>query len=192
MLEELLAAEVLEVRVLHPPIAQSLVGKVISVLEDRQPRHQPRRQRRLAPLVRVDRPERLLQKTPIDRPRQLHQHVFYIDDLVKPCAEQILLTGLPSFAWSHRKSPAPSARARRNTPCDSRESSKSNLQGNRPPKVKNRQIRLLQNTQPASPLKGFRVLHGRLAQLTYLMLKRASASRSDLRRARRRRCRRPH
>src|SRR5437879_3781108 len=37
MLEELLAAEVLEVRVLHPAIAQSLVGKVISVLEDRQP-----------------------------------------------------------------------------------------------------------------------------------------------------------
>src|SRR6266849_3654698 len=60
-----------------------------------------------------------------------------------------------------RKSPAPSVRARRITACDSRESSKSNLQGNRPPKVKNRQIRLLQNTQPASPLKGFRVLHGR-------------------------------
>src|SRR5262249_427620 len=36
-----------------------------------------------------------------------------------------LLTGLPSLAWSHRKSPAPSARARRITACDSRESSKS-------------------------------------------------------------------
>jgi hypothetical protein len=41
-LEKLLATEVLEVRVLHPAIAQSLVGKVISVLEDRQARHQPR------------------------------------------------------------------------------------------------------------------------------------------------------
>src|SRR5262249_23276050 len=38
------------------------------------------------------------------------------------------------------------------------ESSKSNLQGNRPPKAKNRQIRLLQHTQSASPLKGFRIL----------------------------------
>src|SRR2546428_13814944 len=122
MWEELRAAEVLEVRFLHPPIAQSLVGKVISVLEDRQPRHQPRRQRRLARLVGVDRPERLLQKTPIDRPRQLHQRVFYIDDLVKPLAEQIPLTGLPSFAWSHRKSPAPSARARRIQPFESRAS----------------------------------------------------------------------
>ena len=45
-----LTAEILEVRVIHPAIAQSLVGKVVSVLEDRQPRHQPRRQRRLAGL----------------------------------------------------------------------------------------------------------------------------------------------
>src|SRR5437660_4851789 len=105
MLEVLLAAEVLEVRVLHPAIAQSLVGKVVSVLEDRQPRHQPRRQRRLARFVGVHRPERILQKTPIDRPPQLHQRVFHVDDLIKPRAEQILLAGLPSLAWSHRKSP---------------------------------------------------------------------------------------
>src|SRR5262249_52880571 len=48
------------------------------------PRHQPRRQWRLARLVGVARPKRLLQKTPIDRPRQLRQRVFHIDDLVKP------------------------------------------------------------------------------------------------------------
>jgi hypothetical protein len=35
MLEKRLAAEVLEVRILHPAIAQSLVGKVVAVLEDR-------------------------------------------------------------------------------------------------------------------------------------------------------------
>src|SRR5258706_4964416 len=76
MLEELLAAEVLEVRVLYPAIAQSLVGKVISVLEDRQPRHQPRRQRRLARLVGVHRTKLLFQKTPVDRPRQLTRAWF--------------------------------------------------------------------------------------------------------------------
>src|SRR5260221_10096125 len=69
MLEEPLPAEVLEVRVLHPAITKSLVGKVISVLEDRQPRHQPRRQRRLARLVGVYRTKLLFQKTPVDRPR---------------------------------------------------------------------------------------------------------------------------
>src|SRR6516162_8855094 len=105
MLEKFLAAEVLEVRVLHPAIAQSLVGKVVSVLEDRKARHQPRRQRRLARLVGVDRAELRFQKPPVDRPRQLHQRVVHVDDLVKPRAEQILLAGLPSLAWSHRKSP---------------------------------------------------------------------------------------
>src|SRR5438034_2189267 len=155
MLEELLAAEVLEVRVLHPAITQSLVGKVISVLEDRQPRHQPRRQRRLARLVGVYRTKLLFQKTPVDRPRQLHQGVVHVDDLVKPGAEQILLAALPPLAWPHRKSPAPSARARRITASDSGESSKSNLQGNRPPKTKNRQIRLLERAQSSSPFNGF-------------------------------------
>src|SRR5437660_489819 len=67
--------------------------------------YQPRRQRRLARFVGVHRPERILQKTPIDRPPQLHQRAFHVDDLIKPRAEQILLAGLPSLAWSHRKSP---------------------------------------------------------------------------------------
>src|SRR6516164_10327491 len=84
-------------RSLHPPMAhcgqrvrfaatwrEEFFEVPISVLEDRQPRHQPRRQRRLARLVAVDRAERLLQKLPIDRPRQLHQLVVHVDDLVKP------------------------------------------------------------------------------------------------------------
>src|SRR5258708_35390596 len=125
MLEELLAAEVLEVRVLHPAIAQSLVGKVISVLEDRQPRHQPRRQRRLARLVGVHRTKLLFQKTPGDPPRQLHQGVGHVRDFVKPCAEQILLAALPPLAWPDCKSPAPSARSRTNTPFHSKQASKS-------------------------------------------------------------------
>src|SRR6266540_4019803 len=136
MLEELLAAEVLEVRVLHPAITQSLVGKVISVLEDRQPRHQPRRQRRLARLVGVHRTKLLFQKTPVDRPRQLHQGVVHVDDLVKPGAEQILLAALPPLAWRIANLPLHQLRARRITAFDSRESSKSNLQGSRPPRPK--------------------------------------------------------
>jgi hypothetical protein len=56
-------------------------------------------------LVGVDRAELRFQKPPVDRPRQLYQRVVHVDDLVKPRAEQILLAGLPSLAWSHRKSP---------------------------------------------------------------------------------------
>jgi hypothetical protein len=43
VLEELLATEVLVIGVLDPALAQHLIGEVISVLEDRQPRHQSRR-----------------------------------------------------------------------------------------------------------------------------------------------------
>src|SRR5262249_20190885 len=48
-----------------------------------------------------------------------------------------------------QNSPAPSARARRITACDSRESSKSNLQENRAPTAKNRQIDYL--SEPNHP-----------------------------------------
>ncbi len=54
MLEELLPAEELVIGVLDPALAQDLVGEVVGVLEDREPRHQPRRQRRTAGPVRVD------------------------------------------------------------------------------------------------------------------------------------------
>ena len=53
------------------------------------------------------------------------------------------------------KFPAPSARARRITACDSRESSKLNLQANSSPRSKNRQIRLLERARSFSPFNGF-------------------------------------
>src|SRR5262249_25445471 len=43
---------------------------------------------------------------------------------------------------------------------------KINLQGNRPPTVKNRQIRLLERAQSSSPFNSFRILHGRLNKLS--------------------------
>src|SRR5262249_323858 len=42
---------------------------------------------------------------------------------------------------------------------------KIDLQGNRTPMVKNRQIRLLERTQSSSPFNSFRILHGRLDHL---------------------------
>jgi hypothetical protein len=44
--EELLTAEQLIIGVLQPPLATHFVRHVIGVLQDRQARHQPRRQRR--------------------------------------------------------------------------------------------------------------------------------------------------
>jgi hypothetical protein len=82
VLEELLAAEELEIGVLHPALAQRLIGEVVGVLEDRQSRHQPRRQRRMAGLVAVGGAELLFQEAPVDRLGELHQRMIEIDDLV--------------------------------------------------------------------------------------------------------------
>jgi hypothetical protein len=84
VLEKLLPAEVLVIRVLEPQFAHHLVAEVVGVFDDRKPRHQTRRQRRLAWAILVNGAEFLLQKSPVDRPRQLHQRVFRIDDLVEP------------------------------------------------------------------------------------------------------------
>ena len=73
MNEELLAAEVLEVRIFHPAGAEFLVTKIEGVLEDRQTRHQPRRQRRHAGAIRVDLAASRLDGCPRDRLRQRHQ-----------------------------------------------------------------------------------------------------------------------
>ena len=113
MMEKLLATEVLEARILHPAIAQSLVA------------------------------------------RQLHQRVFHVDDLVKP------RVGTDPAHWF------PVARVVASQISRSISSSEQNhglrfegilkidLQGNRPPKAKNRQIRLLERAQSFSPFNSF-------------------------------------
>ena len=102
MLEELLAAEELVIGVLQPALAQHFIGEVVGVLEDGQSRHQPRRQRRPARLVLVDRAEPFLEERPVDRPRQLHQRMVHVDDRVQPRAQKIGLSAVPSFLGSHR------------------------------------------------------------------------------------------
>jgi hypothetical protein len=106
--EEFLAAEELEVRVLDPARAEVLVGQIVRALEDRKTRHQPCRQRRLAWLVRIDRPEPLLKEPPVDRRRQLRQRMAQVDDLVAPRPEKIALPAVPTLLRPHRESlPSP-------------------------------------------------------------------------------------
>ena len=102
VLEELLAAEQLVVGVLDPARAQILVGEIVHVLEDRKPRHQPRRQRRMSGLVGIDRAEPLLEKAPVDRPAELRQRVIHVDDLVEPGPEEIVLPAVPPLPGPHR------------------------------------------------------------------------------------------
>src|ERR1700730_803828 len=101
-LEKLLAAKVLVIRVLDPLLAHYFVAEIVGVLENRQPRHQPGRQRRPTRTVGVNRPELLFQKSPVDRPRQFRQRVVHVDDLVQPRTKQILLAAFPPLPWPHR------------------------------------------------------------------------------------------
>src|SRR5215472_16447460 len=74
MAEELLAAEVLVIGVLHPARAQHLVRQRMHVLEDEETGDQPGRQRRLAGARRADRGEAPFQKAPVEllcRPEQI-------------------------------------------------------------------------------------------------------------------------
>ncbi len=41
------------------------------------------------------------QERPIHRPRQLHQGMVHVDDLIEPGAKQILFARLPPFPWPH-------------------------------------------------------------------------------------------
>src|SRR5580704_12055599 len=102
MLEELLPTKELEIGILDPAVTQRLIAQVVHVLEKRQACHQPRRQRRAAGAIRIDRSELRLQKPPIDRARKLHQCMRQINDPIQPRAEQILLPGLLSLPRPHR------------------------------------------------------------------------------------------
>src|SRR5258708_10269627 len=89
-------------RVPAPGLPPHCVAEIIALLENRQPRHQPGRQRRPAGAIGIYRTELLLQKPPVDRPRQLRQRVIHVDDLIQPRTKQILLAASPPLPWSHR------------------------------------------------------------------------------------------
>jgi hypothetical protein len=102
VLEKLLPTEELVVGILDPSGAQILVREIVRVLEDRKPCHQPRRQRRMPGLVRIDRAEPFLEKAPVDRPTKLRQRVIPVDDLVEPRPEEIVLSAVATLLGPHR------------------------------------------------------------------------------------------
>src|SRR5215470_13357302 len=114
MAEELLAAEVLVIGVLHPARAQHLVRQRMHVLEDEETGDQPGRQRRLAGARRADRGEAPFQKAPVDLLCQPDQRVTHIDDPLQGRPEQILLPLIARLR--HRFPRAISARSRNHDP----------------------------------------------------------------------------
>src|SRR6266540_3706768 len=98
MPEHRFAAEILEIRVLYPPVAQRLVREIVHVLEDQKPGYQPRRQRRLSRPYAAYRTEALCQKIPIDLRREPHQRMAEVDDRLQRRAKQVVLTVVARLA----------------------------------------------------------------------------------------------
>ena len=141
--------------------AHGFVGQVEGMLEIRQARHQARRQRRPAGAVGVHRTELLFQKSPVDRPRQLHQRVVHVDDLVEPRTKQILLAALPPLPWPHRN-PSDPIETKRITASRFEGIPNANLQENRCPIPNFRQIQSPKILQFLLPVSRFGIFHGRL------------------------------
>jgi hypothetical protein len=152
------AAEELVIRVLQPARAQHLVRQIVHVLQDQQPAHQPGRQRRLTRSGRAHAGKPLVEKPPIDRPRQPHQRMAEIDDLLQRWPQQILLTIVP---WLRHRAPQ--------TPMTP-EPTESQIAQNRNPKSPENplqthrfpQNRLLRPRRYPNPLSRLDILHGGL------------------------------
>ena len=92
------AAEILEIRVLYPPVAQRLVREIVHVLEDEQPGHQPRWQRRLPWPYATYRTEALCQEIPINLRRKPHQRMAKVEDRLQGRAKQVVLAVVTRLA----------------------------------------------------------------------------------------------
>src|SRR5262249_40766889 len=88
VLEELLAGEVLEIRVVDPAIAHAFVREPEDVLEQEYPHHEARLDAG-PPLLAVERSDLLIDPSPIDLAGERHQLGLHVDDLVEPRSKQI-------------------------------------------------------------------------------------------------------
>jgi hypothetical protein len=127
------------------------------VLEDRQPRHQPRWQRRMSDLVGIDRAETLLEEAPVDRPTELRQRVVHVDDLVEPRLEEIILPAVPPLLGPHRITSAkPTGGQNHDKPI------RSICKKTGPPPSLSCKCNDLPIRANASKIRRFRILHRRL------------------------------
>jgi hypothetical protein len=96
-----LAAEGLEVRVLHPLGAGLLVREPLGVLQQVQPGHQARRQAR-PPGLGIERAEGGIQRGPVDQGGEAEQLVARVEDVGQAAAEQVFIPILGRAPRAHR------------------------------------------------------------------------------------------
>ena len=145
-------------RVLHPPIAQRLVGEIVHV----QPGHQPGRQRRLPWPDSTHRTEAPRQEVPINLRREPHQRMAKVDDLLQRWTEQIILTIVARLAHGFpRQRISPSKQTR------TAKIRNPKTQEFRHPHPAFLQNRLLAQVKSPRSINRFRILHGRLINVRF-------------------------
>src|ERR1700689_3806144 len=89
VLEELFAGEELEIRVVDPALAYPFIRQPVNMLEQQQPDHEAGLDPWPAVLA-VERRDLAVDPVPIDPAGKQDQLVLHVDDLLKPCPEQIV------------------------------------------------------------------------------------------------------
>src|SRR5262245_11600457 len=130
------------------------------MLENEQPGHQPRRQRRLPGSHPTHRAEAPRQKVPIDLPRQPHQRMAKVDDLLERRAKQGVLAIVARLA--HR---SPRQRTSPSKESPTAPTGNSKPQENTLAHPAFLQNRLLAQVKSSRSINRFRILHGRLTKL---------------------------
>src|SRR6476469_6770170 len=112
---------VLEIRIMHPALADTLVGQSVDVLEQQQPDHESGLNSRPA-FVAVERRDLAVDPLPFNLACKQHQLVLHVDDLLETRSEQIARSRRLMLLRPHRSLRC----SHRITPADSRKSSKRN------------------------------------------------------------------
>jgi hypothetical protein len=160
VLEHHFAAEILKIRVLHPAVAQRLIGEVVHVLEDQQSGHQPCWQWWLPRPDATDRTEASGQELPIDLRRQTDQRMAKVDDLLQRGPKQIILTIVAGLA--HGSPPTANPAVKRITNRLNPESQNARKPIPTPVFL---QISILAKLKLQRCIPRFRILHGRLKNM---------------------------
>ncbi len=99
------ATKELDIRALQPLRADLLVRKPLNVLDQMQPRHQPRRKAGAACVFGVEIAERFVEARPVDQAGKAGQRMMQVDHVGKPVAEQVeIVTGIfGQLCRAHRR-----------------------------------------------------------------------------------------
>ena len=101
MLEVVLAAKILPVRIFYPALHHGVIGQAIQVLEVLQPHHQARGFSGTAIVGAVQLAKGCIKFVPVDQRRQPKQFMALIKYMLEAMAKQVCVRKLIGLFWAH-------------------------------------------------------------------------------------------